>query len=211
MKLQYFGHSMWKIGTEEFSVVIGPFDDIVYPMPVDLTADVVVISHEHHDHNNDRLVQGNPMIIRKAGLHQIGNLRIELIPSFHDEQGGSRRGLNHLILLEADGLKLLHCGDLGHLPEEKILSHIGRPDLLLIPVGEVYTLPLQSVLAVVKALKPTLVFPMHYKTLAIGFKLGEPDAFLKHTPGYTEHQESRIEIDSALLSCQRTIVMKPPV
>jgi len=69
MKVQYFGHSFWKVFTDSCSVVFDPFENIGYPMPKGLTADYVIISHEHHDHNNPSLIGGHPQILRKAGLY----------------------------------------------------------------------------------------------------------------------------------------------
>jgi L-ascorbate metabolism protein UlaG (beta-lactamase superfamily) len=207
MKLQYFGHSFWKISTDKCSVVIDPFDNIGYPMPVDLTADYVIISHEHHDHNNVALIKGNPTVIRTPGCHQTPFFTAELLPVFHDQNKGAKRGTNNIIKLSLDGLTLVHCGDLGHLPNQEILQKINQPGLLLIPVGEIYTLPLSDAWQMIDAIQPRLLFPMHYNTPAVGFKLGELDKFTVNA-GHVIHPGTNIlEITPDLLSAPCTIIM----
>jgi L-ascorbate metabolism protein UlaG (beta-lactamase superfamily) len=207
MKLQYFGHSFWGIFTPETRIVIDPFDNIGYPMPKDLYADYVIISHEHHDHNNVSLVKGNPQIIRTSGLHEIRGGKVELIQVFHDEESGAKRGKNHIIKLSIGGLTLVHCGDLGHLPGQDDLGKIANPDMLLVPVGEVYTLSLEEVWKLINSIKPILIFPMHYLTKSLSFRLGELEEFTRKTVNLVRHDSNVIEISPELLSAEKTIVM----
>ena len=202
---------MCKDYLEHISIVIDPFDDIGYPMPQGLTADAVVISHEHHDHNNLSLVHGNPSVIRTTGIHHLGETQIELIKTYHDEQDGTKRGINHLIKIKADGLILLHCGDLGHIPDDIVISQIKSPDVLLVPVGEIYTLSLHKVIKLIKMINPGIIFPMHYQTSALSFKLGDIQAFLEQVGDYTEYQDNMIELNQALLTKKQTIVLTPNI
>ena len=193
-----------------YEIVIDPFDNIGYPLPTNLFADLVLISHEHHDHNNIALLKGTPAVFRTPGSYQFKQAQIELIQVFHDNSGGSQRGKNNLIKITADGYNLVHCGDLGHLPDIEVLAKIGKPDILMIPVGEIYTLSLQEVWSFIKALEPILVFPMHYRTPNLRFGLGELSAFLKNAPHYTTWGSESIEISADLLEKPDVIVMKTP-
>jgi len=207
MKLEYFGHSFWKITSGATRIVIDPFDDIGYPMPTNLAADYILISHEHHDHNNIGLIMGNPIVIRESGLHQYPGLKIELISVFHDNALGTKRGRNNIIKLEADGVTLVHCGDLGHVPDEATLKSIHNPDILLIPVGELYTLSLDEVWETIKLINPGLIFPMHYRTSALSFNLGELDTFLQGASNVLQHPTNALDVTADLLAEYRTIVM----
>ncbi len=207
MKLQYFGHSFWKIITDQMSVVIDPYTDIGYPMPVDLHADVVLVSHEHYDHNNVSLIKGNPEVFRTAGMHQHGNLKVELIPAYHDEMRGAKRGVNHIIRLILEGKTIVHTGDLGHIPEKDALARIFRPDILFVPAGEIYTLSLDDVCYLIEKTTPKLVFPMHYRTTATGIKLGELQPFLKRATNVLNISSNCLELDEELFTTKRTVVM----
>lgn len=207
MQLEYFGHSMWKIAASGFSVVLDPFDEIGYPMPPNLIADYVIISHEHHDHNNVSLVKGNPEVIRTSGLHQTKDFRVEMIPVFHDYNAGAKRGRNHLIKLEIENLTLVHCGDLGHIPSQEVLAKIDRPDLLMIPVGEIYTLDLSDAWSLIRTVKPKIILPMHYKTDKLKFGLGSLDAFTKPAQQVVHHDSNKLEITPGLLAKEQIIIV----
>jgi len=207
MKLEYFGHSMWKIIANGFSVVLDPFDNIGYPMPSNLLAEYVIISHEHHDHNNVALVKGNPQVIRNSGLHRLPDFSVELIPVFHDNEAGAKRGKNHLIKLEIEDLTLIHCGDLGHLPSSDILEKIDKPDVLMIPVGEIYTLEMNDAWKFIKSIQPKLILPMHYNTDKLSFKLGRLEAFTQYSENVNYHDSNVLEISPELLSQQSTVIV----
>ncbi len=207
MKLEYYGHSFWRLVTDNLKVVIDPFDDIGYPIPHNLEADYVIISHEHHDHNNIAILKGNPLIIKTPGVYSYPNLIATLISVFHDDKDGARRGKNNIIRLEIDGLTLVHCGDLGHIPEQKIIEQLYQPDMLLVPVGEIFTLTLPEVETLINKLNPKLVFPMHYQTSALGFKLGSPESFLQGKSHIIRHNTNTLEITQDLLSQRNNIIM----
>lgn len=207
MKLQYFGHSMWKVSTSEVTIVIDPFDNIGYPLPNDLKADVVCISHDHHDHNNVAIVRGNPEVISKPGQYEKPYFRAEFIPVYHDQEAGIKRGRNNLIKLTLDGMTLVHCGDLGHLPSPEILAKIDKPDLLLIPVGEIYTLALEDARNLIEHIRPQLVFPMHYSTPALSFRLGSIDAFTRMYDNVLKYNSNELEITPDLLTAPKTIIL----
>ena len=86
------------------------------------------------------------------------------MPTFHDGQGGAQRGKNTFFVVEAEGMRIGHAGDLGHLPTRAQVAQIGRLDLLLLPVGGYYTIDAAQALEVRKLLQPTVMVPMHYRT-----------------------------------------------
>ena len=207
MKVQYFGHSFWKVFTDSCSVVFDPFDNIGYPMPKGLSADYVIISHEHHDHNNPSLIGGHPQILRKAGLYSGAGMKAELISVFHDDSRGSQRGSNLISKVEMDNLTVVHCGDLGHIPSSEVTAKIMKPDLLFIPAGEIFTLPLEEVWSVIDTLQPRLLFPMHYGTEVVNFKLGSLDKFLKRATNIVRYDTNILEVTPELLAEPKTVIM----
>ncbi|HSV30402.1 MAG TPA: MBL fold metallo-hydrolase [Atribacteraceae bacterium] len=183
MRLQWFGHSFFQFSANSGQhLVIDPFDATVgYPLPT-VKASVVLVSHQHFDHNHTSLVQGKPVIIDQIGVYSIGEFSIAGFPSYHDAKQGKQRGSNIVYRIQVDGLSLLHCGDLGFLPNSQIIEQ-GKPvDLLLVPVGEIYTLSLREAVALVEVLAPRVIVPMHYKTRHLAFELNEVDPFLSCFP-----------------------------
>lgn len=166
MLITYYGHSLFSLEMADGTVlVMDPYDASVgYPMGR-LKGDVVTVSHEHHDHNNVALVEGSPVEVRREGVFlPLPGLKITGIPAFHDDQGGTRRGKNTMFLIEADNLRLVHLGDLGHLLTEKTCDVLRPVDILMVPVGGYYTIDAFQARALMEALRPRIVIPMHYRT-----------------------------------------------
>lgn len=190
MELTYYGHSSYLLRVGDgTTILIDPYDaSCGYPLPR-VAPTAVTISHEHFDHNHLAGVKGQPRVVR--GLAQdgkawatvderVGPVRITTVPTFHDDSGGTQRGRNAVFVFEADGLRVVHVGDLGHQLDEQQVRAIGRPDVLLIPVGGHYTIGPAEADAVIAALRPRLVIPMHYQTTATtGWPIGPVDAFLQ--------------------------------
>jgi L-ascorbate metabolism protein UlaG (beta-lactamase superfamily) len=173
--LRYFGQSFFVLTTPGGTrIAIDPFGNIGLPMPTGVTADVVTISHEHGDHNNAALIQGNPKVLRGlvpgswASIRErVGDALIYNVPSFHDDQGGtSPRGLNAIFVIETGGLRIAQLGDLGQtVLTEGQLKAMGAIDILLIPVGGgPFTINGEQASRIVEAIRPRVVIPMHFKT-----------------------------------------------
>ena len=153
---------------------------IGYPVPKEIRADVVTISHEHGDHNNEEVLVGNPRIIRTPGIHEACGFRVQGIPSDHDDQGGQVRGSNMIFVVETEGLRICHCGDLGQMLTDQQMEAIGHVDILMVPIGGVYTIDAKGAREVVRALNPKVVIPMHYRTDLAGDELDGPETFLEY-------------------------------
>jgi L-ascorbate metabolism protein UlaG (beta-lactamase superfamily) len=182
MIITYYGHSLFALeAADGHTLVTDPFDASVgYPMG-HLQGEVVTVSHEHHDHNNTSLVEGSPVVIRGEGIYEpLPNVRVTGIPSFHDGDLGTRRGRNTLYLMEMDGLRLLHLGDLGHELNQADLNRLGRVDILMVPVGGYYTIDYNQAVALCQAMSPRIILPMHYRTAASGrLPIATVEDFLK--------------------------------
>ena len=164
LTLKWFGHAMWSVETDNYRIVIDPFTNIGYDMPTDLTADVVVSSHEHFDHNNFKLILPTFQKITQIGSYQLKKCKIKLIEASHGVLNEKSLGDIYMILIYIDGYTILHCGDLGVVPDEALLKEIGTIDILMIPVGGQYTINAEQAKETIDLLNPALVFPMHYKT-----------------------------------------------
>jgi len=180
LRVHWFGHSMWKLEFEKVSFVIDPFSDIGYKMPEDLKADVVISSHSHFDHNNFALVKETKLTISNEGLYRHEGFEIEMIKVFHDEENGLKRGINHIIVIRADNFKLVHCGDLGHIPDQSIVKLIEHPNIFFVPVGGYYTISPLDAYKLCCMIEAKLIVPMHYKTNVFGNNLAKVEDFLSY-------------------------------
>lgn len=200
MKLTYFGHAMFLLEGDATSILIDPFNEQCgYPFP-DVSPTAVVVSHEHFDHNYVQVAKGSPKIIRglQAGgkdwaevAERVGPLALSTVRTYHDGSRGSERGKNAMFIFEAEGLRVVHCGDLGHTLSQDEVTQLGRVDVLLIPVGGYYTIGPKDADVVIGQLRPRVVIPMHYKTEADkDWPISAVDDFLRGKGRVKQHGRS---------------------
>lgn len=186
MDIYWLGQACFKLKGKNATIVIDPFesDFTGLKFPKELAADVVLVTHNHNDHNNAKAVVGSsagePMKFSEPGEYEVSGVVITGVPSFHDDKEGSERGANIIFHLMFDGLDLVHLGDLGQLKlTEEQLAAIGEVDILFIPVGSVYTINGKAASDIVSQLEPKIIIPMHYQIEGLKFELESVDNFLK--------------------------------
>ncbi|KAF1085330.1 metal-dependent hydrolase [Sporotomaculum syntrophicum] len=196
MQIQWLGHACFSLTLSNGKrIITDPFDkNVGYPQP-QLTADIVTVSHQHSDHNAVQLVPGNPVAVKAVGQYAFNDINITGIPSYHDTRQGKQRGSNIIFIIEAEGLRACHLGDLGHILDPEQVKQIGSTDVLFIPVGGYFTIGAEDAVKVVEQLKPNYVIPMHYKTNYIDFPISTPDEFIKYYPGYQVNQELTLKAE----------------
>lgn len=207
IKIKWFGHSMWKIWNGKVSLIIDPFTDIGYPLPQNETADIVLSSHDHFDHNNFDLIQGDFQKVNTEGKFIISGVEIETFSTWHDEEKGCKRGKNLLLKFVLDGRSFLHCGDLGHDLEDILIAKLGEIDVLFIPVGGFYTIDAVTAKKIVDKIKPTITFPMHYKTDVLDFPIADKEAFLNLISDYRLIDSNSLELRDDDFSKKQTIIL----
>lgn len=162
MIIKYFGHSAFFIKSKTARIITDPFDSSIgIPFPK-TEADVITISHHHKDHNDVSNISGDPLIIDYPGEYEKKKARITGFKNYHDGNKGRDRGENILYKIEADDLSVLHCGDLGMIPDDEFIDQIGEVDILMVPVGGLYTIDAQEATQLIKKIEPQIVIPMHY-------------------------------------------------
>ena len=204
MRIRWYGQSSFLL-TGEHRVFIDPFGAMEhmssrglqfdYPPIEGVEADVLLVTHEHGDHNAVDVIGGSPVTLRStAGTLESPLGEVTAVASEHDEVAGTKRGPNTIFVFTLDGLRIAHFGDFGQAelrPEQA--NAIGDVDVLILPVGDGPTVGGEPAAAIVRRLRPRLVIPMHYRTDAVNF-LDPPDAFLEALGAHVEHAESS-EID----------------
>jgi L-ascorbate metabolism protein UlaG (beta-lactamase superfamily) len=212
VKIKWLGHSSFLItadgGTRIVTDPYTPGQGLTYG-PISESAEVVTVSHEHGDHNDERAVRGSPQVLRGEGKWKIGGVEIRGVASFHDSEKGSQRGKNTIFCFAIDGVRVCHLGDLGQLLTDKQIGEIGPVDVLLIPVGGYYTIDAQQAGSVVASLKPRIIIPMHFKTPKANFPIAGVEAFLKLKPRVVRSPQNEMEIGKAGLPSEAEIRVLP--
>lgn len=187
VNITFYGHALFVITTGEGKKIgTDPYDEQIRdPLP-DISADIVTSSHDHYDHANISLFKGDPEVINTPGETVIENIRFFGIPSFHDKSGGSLRGKNIIYTIETDEMKIVHLGDLGHIPDSKQLKSLQEIDILMIPVGGVYTINATQALDIINDLEPKVAIPMHYKSVDTRLNVDEVSSFTRRADSFKE-------------------------
>lgn len=162
MEIKYIAHSCFVIKTKTASIVTDPFSAEIGIKFPKLEADIVTVSHAHSDHDKVSNIDGTPMIFDWPGEFEVKGVSILGISSFHDGEKGAKRGSNVMYKFTAEGLNILHCGDLGHLLDDKTLEDIGPVDILFIPTGGIYTVDPTQAASIARRIDPYIIIPMHY-------------------------------------------------
>ncbi|MDI3530725.1 MAG: hypothetical protein PWP60_574 [Candidatus Atribacteria bacterium] len=206
MKITWFGHAFFLAETAEgIRIAFDPFDSSVgYPLP-EVTADLVCVSHDHYDHNNVALIKGNPRIVNQSGSIKYNGITISAFKTFHDEERGRKRGENLVYRVEADGIVLLHLGDLGDIPPAGEIEAWKPVDIVFVPVGGVYTIDHNQAHRLVTQINPRVIVPMHYKTPYLSFALNAVDPFLKLFPRVRRFETSTLEVTKESLPQQEEV------
>ena len=187
MQVIWHGHAFFQIITsrgkeEKLSIAIDPFPGEVGLRVPSFQTDILLVSHDHYDHNNIKTIKGNPFLIQGPGEYEIKGVFIQGIAAFHDKTQGKERGRVTIYTIETEGIRLCHLGDLGQkeLTSDQI-EKIGDCDVLMIPVGGVYTISGQEASKIISQIEPRIVIPMHYQLpkLKLKSKLESLDKFLK--------------------------------
>ncbi|MBP3657148.1 MAG: MBL fold metallo-hydrolase [Clostridia bacterium] len=180
MKIEWIGHACFRIAADDGTVVItDPYDPTVGIDMLPLEADVITMSHEHHDHNETQMIKGSPVILRGGEGAERGGMRITAHASYHDDVQGAKRGPNYIYVFECGGQKVVHMGDQGCMPDEAIIEAIRGADVMMIPAGGTYTVDAAGAKAIVEAAQPRCVIPMHVKTRRCGYPIAAVHAFLE--------------------------------
>jgi L-ascorbate metabolism protein UlaG (beta-lactamase superfamily) len=205
MQVEWYGQSAFRLSDGERTVVIDPFDVEAlrsrtrwdYPA-IDADADVLLITHEHGDHNAAHVVGGDPATVRStAGTHDSPIGPVVAIASEHDEAAGTQRGPNTLLVFDFGGLRVAHLGDLGQAqlrPEQA--AALGTVDLLFVPVGGGPTIGADQAADIAATTSARITVPMHYRTERIDF-LEPADAFAAQARHVVKLDTATFDTDQA--------------
>jgi len=193
MVLRWHGHSCFSLECDGKTLLIDPFDEGVgYDMPA-VKPDIILESHQHHDHNAHDRFQPGYVLVNTPDSRNVYGFAITGHSVFHDDVQGKKRGKNIVFeVTTPDGFRVVHCGDLGHRLDSEMIEALKNPDVLLVPVGGVYTIDGGLARELTRDLAPFCVIPMHFKTEDLTFELGKVEEFLAGDP-FEQLDELRLE------------------
>ena len=164
MKITWYGHSCFKVETGQGSVIFDPYQDGrvpgYAPLPRNLSADAVLCSHQHGDHNAVELVKLSGAVPQFA---------VNELQTYHDDAKGEKRGETTIRIISAKGMRLAHMGDIGCELTAEQLSALSGVDVLLIPIGGFYTIDAAQAKEIVDTIGARVVIPMHYRNGSLGY------------------------------------------
>jgi len=201
MNIQYYGHSCFKIitkpagrGQEEITIFLDPFSKEIGLRPPQGQADLILVSHDHHDHNNVSALKGNPRVLDIPGEYSTFGVNIIGINSFHDNKSGEERGKNTIFILESEEIRICHLGDLGSDLTEKQLEEINGVNILMIPIGGKYTIDGEKAVDIIKKIEPNIIIPMHYKIKGSNIDIDDEKKFCNEIGNCPSVKMSKISL-----------------
>lgn len=206
------GHAKFLIELDNgLRIVTDPYDATCgYPV-TPVAADVVLVSHGHHDHCAVETIPGTPRVIDRAGEYDLGDgVRVTAVEAFHDDAEGAKRGRTLLFSLRAEGLSAVHLGDLGHIPTPAQRMQLGAADVLMTPVGGFYTIDAHQARETAALLKARVILPMHYRTRAnADWPIAPVEDFLAlyQTPA---EEADLLRVEEGDLMCQPQVAVLRP-
>jgi L-ascorbate metabolism protein UlaG (beta-lactamase superfamily) len=184
----WHGHACVELRRSDgYTIVFDPHDGISLGLKrPNVKADLILVTHEHFDHNAvDVVSKPSSKVLRmEVGSRVIGDIKIWGFKSYHDKVKGAERGLNTIYVVEVEGQKIAHLGDLGDRPEPDVMNSLRRLNLLIIPVGGTFTIDAKEAWELIEELKPRNVLPIHYKVPGIRLPLAPVDDFLRLVKDY---------------------------
>ncbi len=209
-EFRWLGHNCFRIRAREATVLTDPVDRSTGYAAAKQTADVVTISHEHKGHANLGLIKSEYQSVRGPGEYEMHDIFITGIRTYHDDERGKLRGYNTVYIIEVEGMRICHLGDLGHTLTEEQAEALSNVDILLVPAGGGDVISPVVAAEVATALEPKLVIPMQYQTDIGDKSLGTVEDFCKHLGVPMPEAEDKLTLRaSELTEVMRLVVLRP--
>jgi len=197
-----------------FLIVVDPFDEKIGLKLPNFSADIVLVSHQHADHNNVAAIKGSPVLIDSPGEYEVKGVFVQGVAAWHDDHQGKDRGPDTIYVMEAEQVRVCHLGDLGQkeLTDEQ-LEKIGVVDILMIPVGGTFTIGHAEAGKIISQIEPKVVIPMHYALPKLNIKeLEGVEKFLKAMGKSAPEPLDKLAVKQSTLpkeGAMEIVVLKP--
>lgn len=194
MQISWLGLSCFRLQGKNAVVLIDPFTSDSGLKLGKQNADIVLISHEHTNHNN-RETGGTPLFFSTPGEYESKDVFVYGIPSFHDKNNGKDKGENVIFRIEMEGISIGHLGDLGHPLTTEEMEKLSGIDILMVPVGgSDHTINYKEAAEIVNELEPRIIIPMHYNMPGLKTKLDGVEKFAKEMAVSAAPETDKIKV-----------------
>ncbi|MBM4356161.1 MAG: MBL fold metallo-hydrolase [Deltaproteobacteria bacterium] len=213
MKIRYFGHAAVGLETGEGKILLDPYlpgafgNRFRFP-PIPDQWDVVLISHDHDDHNHVAPSFGRPAVLR--GPADLPGVRVRAFVGPHGTAMGTVNADTRIFLVEVENLRVAHAGDLGLIPPG-LVENLKGCDILFVPVGGHFTMAPKEAAAFISDVAPRLVIPIHFKTPHSDLTIGGVDAFLSLMSPVRRRESGQIDVTHGTLPARTETWYLPPL
>jgi L-ascorbate metabolism protein UlaG (beta-lactamase superfamily) len=208
LEITWLGHSSFRLKGKESSVIIDPCSPVFGYNTGKLQADIVTVSHDHPGHNCVEAVEVGSKVLNRPGEYEVRDILAISWNTWHDDQQGKERGRNLVFHFEIEGVRLLHLGDLGHVPSWEAMPEAGSTDVLFLPAGGLSTIPVNVAAQIMRHISPKIVIPMHYRTPVMKkSQLETLDKFLKETGSGEREPQPRLMINRSSMPLTGTQIV----
>jgi L-ascorbate metabolism protein UlaG (beta-lactamase superfamily) len=177
--IRWHGQSFFEIlSPEGVRIVTDPHEIEAFGRK-SVKADLILMSHLHDDHTRIDVVENKDKAKKIQALRKLDkegtrtawndvdvkmkDVHVRMVHSYHDNVGGLKRGKNGIFVIDVGGLRIVHLGDLGHVLKGEQVKALDKVDVLLIPIGGIYTINGLDAQRIVERIKPRrVIIPMHY-------------------------------------------------
>jgi L-ascorbate metabolism protein UlaG (beta-lactamase superfamily) len=198
----HLGHSRFLLNFDGYKIVCDPYENSSVPGLKNIsgiTADMVTVSHDHHDHNAEHLIKIVESHRQKPNIIKVN--------TFHDKRQGAKRGKNIVHIFEFEDFRIAHFGDIGHIPTKEQMDKIGKLDVAIVPIGGFYTVEAGEARQIVNLTGANTAILMHYRSDTFGFDvLTHLDDAVKYFQNVTISDSDTITLKKQ--NSQSTIVLR---
>ena len=220
MNLQYLAHSAFVLTTSAgLRIVVDPWRnpdrDLWFVREFPLTrADLVIVTHDHFDHDAVHRITGLPTVLRHAVELELGDLKVSGYADWH-VPGHSSAGLaNVIFVLESGGVRVCHLGDNRFPPPPEIVAAIGTVEVLIVPVDDsCHLLSYEEVDGFIELFDPRVVIPVHYLipgVTALESTLEAPGEWLTRHANVRRFEAGMIELEPGTMPAERELWLLEP-
>ncbi len=206
MDITYLGRSCFKIKGKQATIITDPYSP-EYGLLGKQSAAIVTVSHGHSDHSYAEGIDGVTKVLSRCGEYEISGVLVNGFPSYHDATEGAERGKNVIFTYTIDDVTIAHLGDLGHTIDNSLFEGIGNIDVLLVPVGSIYTINAKQAATITRTLEPKYVIPMHYQRDNHSQELDPVDNFFKEMGVNKPEAVTKLTFTKASLPDATTVVL----
>jgi len=183
MKITWHGHSCFRLTERGMATVVtDPYNHkkVGYG-ELNITADIVTVSHNDPGHNYTRVIKKrktNQHILTGPGEYEIGEVFITGIHTNHQRKEDKPR--NIMYIFDYNGILVAHLGNLSKVPSQSDVKSIaGDVHVALVPVGGGSSLTASKAVEAIRILEPSYAIPMYYHTDESKLELDPLDKFIK--------------------------------